>query len=264
MTRKALEKQSSDKGTLGSLLTSLEQAVEAKRQNDEAIANIRESLSGRIEEMQQEKTMVEKVMGVSDVPLPLPKPSWSFPLRKEMIYWLAIFVLLQVLVIVWYQGFSNPDTVKPVPPSSDDLVMMAVQAKLTKQAIELVREDVVQGRLRSTELTIQALSAELPEVVRERVLKSLGEPEMDFMRDALDILEGKLSQRNNHGILFGSRSHRDHRNRPAVLRRMHGKCHPIHRCVGEPRRQHENHGVGLRMGEIPEAPCRTHRVRGMG
>jgi len=114
----------------------------------------------------------------------------TFTINKRTIYWLAIFVL-QVLFIAWYQGLLTPDTFKPVPPSSD-LVMTETEARLTRQAIDLVREDVVQSRLRSADLTIRALSAELPEAVRERVLKALGEPEMDFMRDALDILDGKI------------------------------------------------------------------------
>jgi len=114
----------------------------------------------------------------------------TFTINKRTIYWLAIFVL-QVLFIAWYQGLLTPDTFKPVP-SSSDLVMTETEARLTRQAIDLVREDVVQSRLRSADLTIRALSAELPEAVRERVLKSLGEPEMDFMRDALDILDGKI------------------------------------------------------------------------
>ena len=53
MTKRTPEKQHSNNGTIELLLTSLEQAIEAKKQNVEAIANIRETLAGRIEEMQQ-------------------------------------------------------------------------------------------------------------------------------------------------------------------------------------------------------------------
>ena len=110
----------------------------------------------------------------------------TISINKRTICWLVIFVL-QVAFIAWYQGILISDTIKPTP-SLSELVMTEAEARLTRQAIELVREDVIQGRLRSAELTIQALSAELPESVRERVLKALGKPDMDFMRDALDKL----------------------------------------------------------------------------
>ena len=114
----------------------------------------------------------------------------TISINKRTIYWVAIFVL-QVVFIAWYQGILTSDAIVPTPPSSE-LVMTETEARLTRQAIELVREDVVSGKLRSTDLTKRALSAELPESVRNRVLKALGEPDMDFMRDALDILDGKI------------------------------------------------------------------------
>ena len=70
--------------------------------------------------------------------------------------------------------------------------MTQQEAKLVRSAIELVRDDVIGGALTSTTLTLQALSSLLPSRVRDAVLKELGTPSMDFMRDALDILEGKL------------------------------------------------------------------------
>jgi len=114
----------------------------------------------------------------------------TITIKKTHVYWLAIFAL-QVLFIAWYQGFLTPDTVKPAPPSFA-LVMTEEEARLTRQAIVLVREDVVEGKLTSTALTLQALSSMLPFSVRDTVLKELGAPDMDFIVDALDILEGKL------------------------------------------------------------------------
>jgi len=70
--------------------------------------------------------------------------------------------------------------------------MTQQEAKLVRSAIELVRDDVVGGTLTSTALTLQALSSMLPTSVRDAVLKELGTPDMNYMRDALDILEGKL------------------------------------------------------------------------
>ena len=112
-------------------------------------------------------------------------------MNNRMMYWLVIFVL-QAAFIAWHQGILTFDmVVKPALPSGN-AVMTEAEARLTRQAIELVRNDVVSGSLQSTELTRETLSAHLPRAVRERVLQELGHPDMDFMRDALDVLEGKI------------------------------------------------------------------------
>ncbi|MCL2005798.1 MAG: hypothetical protein FWG73_06500 [Planctomycetaceae bacterium] len=117
--------------------------------------------------------------------------------KQTLYYWLAIFVL-QVLFVAWYQGLLVPDTVKPdtdsvVPPVvPGELVMTATQAGLTQQAIGMIRDDVEHGQIRTADLAIQALSALLPSSVRQRVLQELGNPDIEYMRDALDILDGKI------------------------------------------------------------------------
>ena len=133
----------------------------------------------------------------------------KYPIKKEtlylgVLYFVLIAYLLQVLIVGYRVSLeiriviTNPasSTIVTPPVPSTGLVMTREEARLTRQAIELVREDVVQGKLQSAELTIRALSAELPEAVRERVLKALGTPDMGFMRDALDILDGKIIERN--------------------------------------------------------------------
>jgi hypothetical protein len=112
----------------------------------------------------------------------------TISINKRTIF-IAIFVL-QVIFIVWYQGLLVPDS--RVSPSSSALVMTETEARLTRAAIEEVREAVVVGRLRTTDLTLEALAAELPRSVRERVMRELGRPDMESMRDALDILDGKI------------------------------------------------------------------------
>jgi len=76
--------------------------------------------------------------------------------------------------------------------------MTEQEAKLVRQAIELVRDDVVYGALRTTASTLNALRGHLPSRVREAVMKEFGEPDIDFMRDALDILEGKIHEKKQH------------------------------------------------------------------
>ena len=133
----------------------------------------------------------------------------KYSIKKEtlylgVLYFVLIVYLLQVLIVGYRVSLEirivirNPasSTIIAPPTPLHGLVMTREEARLTRQAIELVREDVVQGKLQSAELTIRALSAELPEAVRERVLKELGTPDMGFMRDALDILDGKIIVRN--------------------------------------------------------------------
>ena len=59
-------------------------------------------------------------------------------------------------------------------------------------AIDLVRADIDEGRLTDAATARQALYTHSPRGVRDAVMLEFGEPEMGFMRDALDILEGKL------------------------------------------------------------------------
>lgn len=109
MTPKTPEKQLSDKDTLETLLTSLEQAIEAKKQNDESIANIRESLAGRIEEMQQAKAMVDKVLErPATVPPSSSKPSWSltvslWSIRDFLWQWVipAAVMFIALWLVMW-------------------------------------------------------------------------------------------------------------------------------------------------------------------
>jgi hypothetical protein len=116
----------------------------------------------------------------------------TITIKKSTIFWVTVFVL-QFLFILWYKGLLVPDAILPQPSGS--LVMSESEAKLTKQAIDMVRNDVVEGKITSAELALKALSGELLERVRERVLKELGQPDIEFMRDALDILEGKIEVR---------------------------------------------------------------------
>jgi len=64
------------------------------------------------------------------------------------------------------------------------------EVELVRQAIDLVRDDV--DGLKTTARVLDALRSHLPSRVRETVMNEFGEPDMKFMRDALDILEGKL------------------------------------------------------------------------
>jgi hypothetical protein len=116
----------------------------------------------------------------------------TITINKSHVYWTAIFVL-QVLLIAYLQGLLTPDeSAIPVPPSPSGLEMTQQEAGLVRNAVGLVRDDVMEGKLTTTTLTLQALSSILPTGVRDAVLKELGTPGMDSMREALDIIEGKL------------------------------------------------------------------------
>jgi len=107
--------------------------------------------------------------------------------------WLIRVTVLAAIAFViagYFHGLFTPVSVTPQP--SVGLVMTSVQAKLTRQAIDLVRKDVEQGNFQTASLAIQALSALLPSDVRDKVLLALGVHDLEFMRDALDILEGSI------------------------------------------------------------------------
>jgi hypothetical protein len=131
----------------------------------------------------------------------------TISIKKTHVYWTAIFVS-QVLLITYLQGLLTSDNpVIPVPaPLPSELKMTQQEADLVRSAIELVRDDVVAGTLTSTALTLQALSSMLPSSVRAAVLKELGTPDMDFMRDALDILKGKLPRRKTQTLIICSQT----------------------------------------------------------
>jgi hypothetical protein len=113
----------------------------------------------------------------------------TITIKKTHVYWAAIFVL-QVLLVAHLQDLLISE--KPVTPSQSVLEMTQREAYLVRNAIDLVRDDVVEGRLNNTSMTLQALASILPSNVKDAVLNELGTPDMDFMLDALDILEGKL------------------------------------------------------------------------
>ena len=109
--------------------------------------------------------------------------------RQQIVPAVMMFAVLWLITLgLQCTKRASIDTIAP----PDQLMMTEEQARLTRQAIELVREAVVVGRLQTTELTLEALWAELPRSVRERVMKALGNPDMESMRDALDILDGNI------------------------------------------------------------------------
>jgi hypothetical protein len=156
----------------------LDSLLERKEQTDTALVELADTLREKLRR-------VEAVVGRPQT------TQAKVSIKKPHVYWGAIFVL-QVLLIAYLQVFFASGKSEILVPSPSGLEMMQQEADLVRSAIELVRDDVVEGKLTSTALTLQALSSMLPSSVREAVLNELGTPDMDFMRDALDILEGKL------------------------------------------------------------------------
>jgi len=196
--------ETKDPSTLDSLL-------ESKEQTDKALAELADTLREELRKLEAVVGSAPATPETADsrrqfaadasgagAPL-LPSAVCRLPSVYDKRFWIwfcwAAILVLQVLFFAYYLGlFTSDKPVVPVPsPSpSSGLLMTQQEAKLVRSAIELVRDDVVEGRLTSTALTLQALSSLLPSRVRDVVLKELGTPDMAFMRDALDILEGKL------------------------------------------------------------------------
>jgi hypothetical protein len=111
-------------------------------------------------------------------------------MNRTIQYWVVIFIV-QVLFIAWYKGLLTPEP----NHDPDALVMTAKAAELTKNAIEIVRKNVVAGDIPSTELALSALSSLLPGTERERVMDALGKPDFEFFCGALDVLEKQIEVR---------------------------------------------------------------------
>lgn len=114
--------------------------------------------------------------------------------KKKIVFWVVIFIL-QVALIMYLQDLhTSRNSVVPTPTPAPAMQLTAAEAKVVMGAIEVVRADVVAGRLKTTKRTIDALSSLIPEATRQEVLAEFGTPDMGGMRDALDILDGKVQQ----------------------------------------------------------------------
>jgi len=95
----AFEKQS-DVGTLEALLVSLDLAVEAKKQNDAAIAAIRESLAARIDEMKRAKATLDELMATADSPKP-PRLPAVLSQNANALFWQWIVPAVVMFAVLW-------------------------------------------------------------------------------------------------------------------------------------------------------------------
>ena len=116
----AFEKQS-DVGTLESLLVSLDLAVEAKKQNDAAIAVIRESLATRIDEMKQAKATLDELMATADSPKP-PRLPAVLSQNANALFWQWIVPAVVMFAVLWlmmlvFQGKPQEANAQTALPS---------------------------------------------------------------------------------------------------------------------------------------------------
>ena len=176
-------------------LDEIEKLLATQRQTDEALAQKKESLRARLSLLEEATAdgSRRKRCGSTSAAI--------CGLQSAVYCGIAIVALVGVLLLGQYIGGNHNS--KPVPsptpipapvpspiPEPSGLTMTEREAELVRQAIDLVREDV--DGLQTTARVLSALRSHLPSRVREAVMKEFGEPDMEFMRDALDILEGKL------------------------------------------------------------------------
>lgn len=113
--------------------------------------------------------------------------------KADLTYWIVVFIL-QVLFIGWYQGvfagikFNIPTPVVTVK----DITVTPQQMTLIKDAFTLVKGDIDNGRIQSTELALSALYAELPLAIRDTIIRAVGTPELSKFASTLDKVESKL------------------------------------------------------------------------
>ena len=179
----------------------LDTLIASKEQTDKALAELADELREKLNRLEAvlgdskgRDGRLQTADGSRGTPAPLVSAAVS-KLPSAVYCGVAVIALVGVFLLGQYIGGNyNPDPVPmPVPspiPAPSGLAMTEREAELVRQAIDLVREDV--DGLKTTARVLDALRSHLPLRVREAVMKELGEPDMEFMRDALDILEGKL------------------------------------------------------------------------
>ena len=172
----------------------LDTLIASKEQTDNALAELADELREKLDRL-------EAVIGdgrpqTADCGSGATIPLASATVHRLLSAVFCVVVLVSVFLLGQYIGGNNPvpaPTPTPVPspvPVPSGLTMTEREAELVRQAIDLVREDA--DGLKTTAHVLNALRSHLPSRVREAVMKEFGEPGMEFMRDALDILEGKL------------------------------------------------------------------------
>ena len=105
---------------------------------------------------------------------------------KSVVRYFVLFVLA-ALAAGYLHGIYTPSFVNPAA-----IVLTQKQADLVNQAISLVREDVSQGKLTTSELIINALYGELPEDVRKYILEEFGTPKMEEMLESFERLTKRI------------------------------------------------------------------------
>jgi len=115
------------------------------------------------------------------------------PTKSTLPYW-CIVIILQILLIAWYQGLLDVRMIKPpTPPAPSDFYLTKAQVPLVRSAISIIQKDIEDGYLTDIDLTLKGFASLLPSDCREMVLKELGTPEMEAMRDMLEVLDGKVA-----------------------------------------------------------------------
>ena len=178
----------------------LDTLIANKEQTDKALAELADELREKLNRLEVVigDGRLQTANSSRSAPAPLASATVS-KLRSAVYCGIAVVALIGVFMLGQY--FGDDHNSKPVPtpipaplpspiPTPSGLEMTEREAELVRQAIDLVREDV--DGLKTTARVLSALRSHLPSKVREAVIKEFGEPDMKFMRDALDILEGKL------------------------------------------------------------------------
>ena len=179
----------------------LDTLIASKEQTDKAIAELANELREKLNRLEAVIGRPQAALGgdrlqTADGSRGATAPPASAVVSKlpsAVYYGIAVVVLVGVFLFGQYFGDDHSSTPDPVPmpiPAPAGLTMTQREAELVRQAIDLVREDV--DGLQTTARVRDALWSHLPSRVRDTVMNEFGEPDMEFMRDALDILEGKL------------------------------------------------------------------------
>ncbi len=116
---------------------------------------------------------------------------------KKVVYWITVFIL-QVLFVTWYYGLWDKNSL-PIPLPTPDppkpfLVLTANQAKLVKDAVDIIKDDLKNTDVyTSTEQIIEGLMGEIPLSTQSKVKKALGNPDFEDIEASLDKLVSNIT-----------------------------------------------------------------------
>lgn len=110
---------------------------------------------------------------------------------KHVALWISLAVIELMFILIAQGKWEWGDGGVPPRPAVS-LTMSAQEADLVKGAVQFVGSDIDNGTITTTESACDALSANIPERVKEPVMSAVGTPPLEEFKPAMDRMVGKI------------------------------------------------------------------------